>query len=67
MNFQQLKADLTAICKAFNLGELRGYRTEQNTPTEGFNTAYFDTEKESNLKYYYTEFKPLKQQQHDKH
>lgn len=53
MNFQELNNDLKSICKAFNLGELQSYRTEANDPIQGFNTAYFNTSKESNLKYHY--------------
>jgi hypothetical protein len=35
----------------FNLGTLKGYRTEKFNDL--FDVAYFDTSKESNLKYYY--------------
>ena len=53
MNFQEINIDLKNICEAFKLGKLKGYRTEVNEPIEGFNTAYFNTSKETNLKYHY--------------
>ena len=53
MKFTQLKTDLSAICEAFNLGELKGYKTKKNEPIQGYNTAYFETTKETNLKYHF--------------
>jgi len=42
-SFTEIKSDLTAICQLFNLGELKGYKTE-NGPIQGYKTANFETE-----------------------
>jgi len=58
MTFKELDKDLKNICKAFDLGKLKGYRTEVNESIESFNTAYFDTSKENNLKFHFKNLTP---------
>jgi len=50
---EKLKSDLEAICKAFNLGKLLSFQTNDNLKNIGFNTAIFNTEREINLKYHF--------------
>jgi hypothetical protein len=52
MNFTELKKDLKGLCKAYNLGTLKGYKTEKNTPINSFDTAIFTTN-ESSQEYKY--------------
>ena len=51
MKMQEIRNDLQSICKAFKLGELNGYQTEEG-PAEGYKTANFNTETGS-YKYYF--------------
>ena len=50
--YTEINNDINAIAELFNLGRVLSVRTE-NGPAEGFKTAFFDTEKETGLKYHY--------------
>ena len=55
MSIGELRADIKNICKAFGLGNLVGFKTEKNSPADGYNTAFFRVEKSNEeYKYYYT-------------
>lgn len=50
---KEIHQNLTTLCKLFNLGNLRGFETREG-PIEGYNTAIFETDQNTNLKYHYT-------------
>ena len=50
--FLNIQTELKEICKAFNLGNLKSWRTEEPN-FKGYHLATFNTTKESNLKHYF--------------
>lgn len=49
---KEIKEHLQAICQAFKLGKLLNWHSTTEI-IAGFQTVYFDTEKEKNLKYHF--------------
>lgn len=48
-----VREDIEAIAQLFNLGSVTGIRSGQSN-IDGYDVAVFSTEKERDLKYYYT-------------
>ncbi len=52
MTYSEIKNDINAIAKAFNLGLVVNVETKKSD-VDGFNVAIFSTQKETGLKYFY--------------